>query len=80
MKVCGLSSVERRQRAGCKAKLERVAHLEEISWQNKSHFLWLKEGDNNTKFFHKMVNSNIISNYMEQVGGWMGWSMRRIMR
>ena len=66
--LCGLSSVASRQRAGCKAKLERVAHLEEISWQNKSHFLWLKEGDNNTKFFHKMVNSNIISNYMERVG------------
>ena len=29
--------------------------------------LWLKEGDNNTKFFHKMANSHRRYNYMENL-------------
>ena len=41
--------------------------MEEVSWRQKSHVLWLKEGDNNTKFFHQMANSHRRNNYMERV-------------
>ena len=41
--------------------------MEEVSWRQKSRTLWLKEGDNNTKFFHKMVNLHRRYNYMDKV-------------
>ena len=65
--LSSLTFEERLLREGYKFDLESVAHLEEVSWRQKSRVLWLKEGDNNTKFFHKMANSYRCYNYMEKV-------------
>jgi hypothetical protein len=62
-----LSKEERLRWEECKLELENVTHMEEVSWRQKSRVLWLKEGDNNTKFFHKMANSHRRYNYMERV-------------
>jgi hypothetical protein len=63
----GLSSLERDLRGFLLLELDKLAHFEETSWRQKSRVLWLKEGDNNTKFFHKIANSNRRRNLMEKL-------------
>jgi hypothetical protein len=63
----GLTIEDKLQREAHKAELIHIAHLAEISWRQKSKVLWLKEGDNNTKFFHKVANSHRRCNYMEKL-------------
>ena len=50
-----------------RADLEKVALLEEISWRQKSKVLFLKEDDSNTRFFHRMANSNRRNNCIENL-------------
>jgi hypothetical protein len=60
----GLSEVEQKLREDLKAKVIQLAHMAETSWRQKSRALWLKEGDNNTNFFHHLANSNRRRNYL----------------
>ena len=41
--------------------------MEEISWRQKSRVLHLKQGDANTKSFHRMANSNRKNNGIESL-------------
>jgi hypothetical protein len=63
----GLSHADRDRHKVVISELHKLAHLEETSWRQKSRVLWLKEGDNNTKHFQKMANSNRRNNYMKKV-------------
>jgi hypothetical protein len=66
-----LSEEEKFKREEFSRNLELHVFLEEVSWRQKSRALWLKEGDSNTKFFHRLVNSHRIYNTIEAlvVGG-----------
>ena len=57
-----LSMVERGKREHITIGLEKVILMEEICWRQKSHALWLKEGDKNSKFFHWLASSHRIAN------------------
>ena len=41
--------------------------MEEISWRQKSREVWLREGDRNTSFFHRMANSHRRRNCLSKI-------------
>ena len=62
--VLGLTKMEINERNGVRLQVEYLLSLEEISWRQKLRMLCIKEGDNNTKFFHKMANSHRRYNHL----------------
>ena len=60
----GLSEVELGERAELRYQIQNLLSLEEVSWRQKSRMLCIKEGDNNTKIFHKMANSRRKHNHI----------------
>lgn len=48
-------------------KVNGWIRMEEISWRQKSRVSWLKEWDQNTKFFHNMVNLRSKANLIERL-------------
>ena len=62
--VIGLTKTEMNERNEVRSQIEHLLSLEEISWRQKSRMLCIKEGGNNTKFFHKMANSHRRYNHL----------------
>ncbi|XP_075636474.1 uncharacterized protein LOC142608662 [Castanea sativa] len=62
--VLELTETERKEKVELRSQVEHLLSLEEISWGQKSRMLCIKEGDNNTKFFHRMANSHRRYNHL----------------
>jgi len=58
---------EKLEKASIRFELKKTTLLEEIRWRQKSRVLYLKEEDSNTRFFHRMANSNRRYNYIENL-------------
>ncbi|RVW25917.1 hypothetical protein CK203_095963 [Vitis vinifera] len=61
----GLTSELLDQRALRKGELEELILREEIHWRQKARVKWVKEGDYNSKFFHKVANGRRNRKYIK---------------
>ena len=62
-----LALEEREERTMAKEEYKSWAVLEEISWRQKSRELWLKDGDRNTGYFHRMANAHRRRNCLRKI-------------
>ena len=62
-----LSAEEKLDQTNLRSDIEKLTLMEETSWRQKSRVLHLKEGDDNTRFFHRMANSNRKNNGIESL-------------
>ena len=75
--LLGLSNKDQIHHIQLKGDIEQLASFEEISWRQKSRALYVKEGDNNTRFFHRLTNSTLIEMIiLLRRSRWMAFFMR----
>ncbi|RVW75227.1 LINE-1 reverse transcriptase-like [Vitis vinifera] len=62
-----LTLAEAEQKKQAKDAFHHWVLLEEVHWRQKSRELWLKEGDRNTGYFHRMANAYRRNNSMDRI-------------
>lgn len=48
-------------------EFEDVARKDELAWKQRSRIQWVKQGDKNTRFFHRIATSHKRFNYIDQL-------------
>jgi hypothetical protein len=62
-----LTQEEHRFRKAMKVKVLGLASLERCMWRQRSRFLWLKEGDCNSKFFHVKASARRRKSFIQSI-------------
>ncbi|RVW55159.1 LINE-1 reverse transcriptase-like [Vitis vinifera] len=62
-----LTEVELNQKKEAKENYAKWVSMEEVHWRQLSRELWLREGDRNTGFFHRMANAHRRINAMSKI-------------
>ncbi|XP_057856474.2 uncharacterized protein LOC131065846 [Cryptomeria japonica] len=63
----GMNDVLFQRESSLKSELNEILQHEEIHWRHKSRELWLKDGDRNTKFFHRSAIANCSKTRISEV-------------
>ncbi|XP_011624794.1 uncharacterized protein LOC105420937 [Amborella trichopoda] len=63
----GLNTDQLSNRNAKKVELDNYLRLYEIFWFQRSHSKWVKQGDNNTNYFHAIANSRLKSNSLSDL-------------
>ena len=69
-----MTEEETEAKKGAKENYDKWVSLEETHWRQLSRELWLKEGDRNTSFFHRMASAHRRRNCMDRIkinGVWL---------
>ena len=64
-RLINLTAEEKLEQVNLYIDIEKLTLLEEVSWRQKYRVLHLREGDSNTRFFHRIANSNKRNNSIE---------------
>ncbi|RVW35575.1 Transposon TX1 uncharacterized 149 kDa protein [Vitis vinifera] len=62
-----LSIAETEQKKEAKDAFYKWVLMEEVHWRQMSRELWLKEGDRNTGYFHRMTNAHRRNNSLDRI-------------
>jgi len=65
--ILGLLHEDHARRTQVKGEIKVLASMEETFWRQKSRALYVKEGDNNARFFHRLANSHRRANHISSV-------------
>ena len=65
--LLGLSNAKQSRRTQVKGDIAALVALEETFWRQKSHALYVKEADNNTRIFHRLANSHRRANHIRSI-------------
>ncbi|KAM0963163.1 hypothetical protein ACFX2A_022668 [Malus domestica] len=68
----GLDVDARRKREELLFRMGDLAYKEEVKWRQRSKVEWAKEGDGNTKFFHRVASGRRKRNYIERLESEVG--------
>ena len=69
-----LSLEETKLKKEAKESYKKWVLMEESHWRQLSREIWLKEGDKNTRFFHRMANAHRSNNSLDKIkidGVWL---------